>query len=250
MARQLDNEPGNALTPSTFAERLSEIARSGGLSVERARSSRARATRHGHAARRRSWQRRTAATRRDTVRTRRCTGVAGARIRRQGDYVRHGRHLHQARGRHGSHEGRHGRRRGGRLCHARDRRTEGTDPCHRRDSHRREHARWPRHQARRRAEERVGQDGRGDQHRCRRAAHPGRRAVVRAAAGRDASRRYRHADRRRQHRARKDHQRPVRDTDDVSSSTFARLPSARAIGAGRCRSSTSTRISCAARSPT
>ena len=34
MARQLDNEPGNALTPSTFADRLSEIARGGGLSVE------------------------------------------------------------------------------------------------------------------------------------------------------------------------------------------------------------------------
>ena len=33
MARQLDNEPGNALTPAAFAERLSEIARSGGLSV-------------------------------------------------------------------------------------------------------------------------------------------------------------------------------------------------------------------------
>ena len=34
MARQLDNEPGNALTPSIFADRLSEIARSGGLKVE------------------------------------------------------------------------------------------------------------------------------------------------------------------------------------------------------------------------
>ena len=34
MARQLDNEPGNALTPSVFAERLAEIARGGGLSVE------------------------------------------------------------------------------------------------------------------------------------------------------------------------------------------------------------------------
>ena len=33
MARQLDNEPGNTLTPSTFAERLSQIARGGGLSV-------------------------------------------------------------------------------------------------------------------------------------------------------------------------------------------------------------------------
>jgi leucyl aminopeptidase len=34
MARQLDNEPGNALTPSVFADRLKEIAQAGGLSVE------------------------------------------------------------------------------------------------------------------------------------------------------------------------------------------------------------------------
>ena len=34
MARELDNEPGNALTPSVFAERLSEIARGGGLKVD------------------------------------------------------------------------------------------------------------------------------------------------------------------------------------------------------------------------
>ena len=34
MARQLDNEPGNALTPGTFAGRLAEIARSGGLAVD------------------------------------------------------------------------------------------------------------------------------------------------------------------------------------------------------------------------
>lgn len=34
MARQLDNEPGNALTPTVFAERIVEIARGGGLSVE------------------------------------------------------------------------------------------------------------------------------------------------------------------------------------------------------------------------
>jgi len=33
MARQLDNEPGNTLTPSTFAERLVQIARGGGLSA-------------------------------------------------------------------------------------------------------------------------------------------------------------------------------------------------------------------------
>jgi leucyl aminopeptidase len=33
-ARMLDNEPGNALTPPVFAERLSQIARSGGLPVD------------------------------------------------------------------------------------------------------------------------------------------------------------------------------------------------------------------------
>ena len=34
MARELDNQPGNALTPSAFACRLADIARSGGLAVE------------------------------------------------------------------------------------------------------------------------------------------------------------------------------------------------------------------------
>jgi leucyl aminopeptidase len=34
VARQLDNEPGNALTPSVFATRLSQIARDGGLTVD------------------------------------------------------------------------------------------------------------------------------------------------------------------------------------------------------------------------
>ncbi len=34
LARQLDNEPGNSLTPSVFADRIAEVARSGGLAVE------------------------------------------------------------------------------------------------------------------------------------------------------------------------------------------------------------------------
>ena len=34
VARELDNEPGNALTPAVFAERLAAIARSGGLRVD------------------------------------------------------------------------------------------------------------------------------------------------------------------------------------------------------------------------
>jgi leucyl aminopeptidase len=34
LARTLDNEPGNALSPSVFAERLAQVAQSGGLAVE------------------------------------------------------------------------------------------------------------------------------------------------------------------------------------------------------------------------
>ena len=34
VARQLDNEPGNSLTPSVFAARLTQIARDGGLTVD------------------------------------------------------------------------------------------------------------------------------------------------------------------------------------------------------------------------
>jgi leucyl aminopeptidase len=34
MARSLDNEPGNALSPSAFANRLADVARSGGVPVE------------------------------------------------------------------------------------------------------------------------------------------------------------------------------------------------------------------------
>ena len=34
LARELDNEPGNALSPATFAARLADIARAGGLAVD------------------------------------------------------------------------------------------------------------------------------------------------------------------------------------------------------------------------
>ncbi len=69
-------------------------------------------------------------------------------------------------------------------------------------------------------------------------------------AGRHTSRRYRDADGRHQRRTRKNHQRPVRNAAAFRRARSRRLPSARAIGAGRCRSSTNTKISCAARSPT
>ena len=79
---------------------------------------------------------------------------AGARPGRQGHHVRHRRHLDQAGRRHGADEGRHGRRRRGRLRDARDRAAEGADPRHRRRADDREHAGRPRDQAGRHPDER------------------------------------------------------------------------------------------------
>ena len=87
---------------------------------------------------------------------------------------------------------------------------ERADPRRRRRADDREHAGRPRDQAGRRPDGRERQDRRGDQHRCRRAADSRRRAVVRAAAWRDASRRRRDADRRVRGRARQGRVGPVR----------------------------------------
>jgi leucyl aminopeptidase len=83
MARELANEPGNALTPSVFADRAAAIAREGGLSVDvldehQLEKLGTRAGRRSRATR--SWP------------------------GRQRDYVRHRRHLHQAGGRYGADE--------------------------------------------------------------------------------------------------------------------------------------------------
>src|SRR6185503_8984215 len=85
MARALSNEPGNVLTPREFAERAATLAKAAGVAAEADRpSSRAEEGGQGR----------------------------GARARRQGDHLRHRRHLDQAVRQHGQDEGRHvGRRR-------------------------------------------------------------------------------------------------------------------------------------------
>ena len=121
-----------------------------------------RAARHGPAARRRARQQRAAPVDGVSLRPARARPHrSGARPGRQGDHVRHGRHLDQAGRRHGADEGRHGRRRGGRLRHARDRAAQGADAGHRRRADDREHAGRAGDQAGRHPEERERQDRRG-----------------------------------------------------------------------------------------
>ena len=71
---------------------------------------------------------------------RRRSGDGAGGLRRQGRGVRLGRHLDQARRRHGGHEGRHGRRRRRHRPHARAREPQGEGQCRRRHRPRREHA--------------------------------------------------------------------------------------------------------------
>src|SRR5215218_8786361 len=126
-----------------------------------------------------------------------------ARARRQGDHLRHGRHLAQAGAAHGGHEGRHGRRRRGDRGDRCDRRARSARARDHRRRGDREHAERPRLPARRHHHRGKRQDDRGHEHRRRRTARPRRRALVRARPGRDAHPRPRHADRRDGGRARR-----------------------------------------------
>ncbi len=212
IARELCNEPSNVLTPSRLRRpRRRRLARSAGLSGRGARRGRDRATRHGPAARRRARQRRTAARDRHAARSARRTSRAGPRAGRQGHHVRHRRHLDQAGRRHGADEGRHGRRRRRRSARMRaiallkaPIRVIGVVPTT---------ENMPGGRAIKPGDVLTGrerQDGRGHQHRRRGPADPRRRALVRAAARRDAPRRRRHADRRVRRRARQGRVGPVR----------------------------------------
>ena len=160
-----------------------------------------REARDGAAARRRARQRRAAAGDGVPLRPAGRAADAGARPGRQRHHLRHRRHLDQAGREDGADEGRHGGRRRGRLRDARDRAAQGADARDRRRADRGEHAGREGDPAGRRAEERVGQDGRGDQHRRGRPADSRRRPLVRAAARRHAPGRRRHAHRRRGRRA-------------------------------------------------
>ena len=148
------------------------------------------------------------------------------RPRRQGDHLRHGRDLDQARRGHGGHEGRHVRRRGGRRRDGRDRRRSGC-PCARSPSSRRPRTcptAAPTGPATSSRQQR--QDDRGDQHRRRGTARPRRRALVRARAGRDARGRPRDADRRDGGRARRHLRRRLRERRRLAGRRSSRPASA------------------------
>ena len=114
-----------------------------------------------------------------------------------------------------------------------------------------EHARRPRDAARRRRRRRERQDRRDHQHRRRRPADSRRRALVRAAAGRDAPRRRRDADRRRAWSRSAGTCRVCSGSPQAWVETVRRpRPRAPAIASGRCRSTRKRASSCAARSPT
>ena len=97
-----------------------------------------------------------------------------------------------------------------------------------------------RDQAGRRPPERGRQDRRGHQHRRRRPADSRRRPVVRAQARRDAPRRRRDPDRRDRRRAWEESRAAFSARPTRGSSTSVGSPIARATACGRCRSSTST----------
>ena len=106
-------------------------------------------------------------------------GRKAAGLHRQGRVLRHRRHLDQAGGRHGGHEGRHG------GCGLRGRpdacagRAQGEGECGRRHRPGREHAGRQCAAAGRYRHLDVGPDHRDHQHRRRRPARAGRRALVR-----------------------------------------------------------------------
>ena len=194
-ARDLSNSPPNELTPERLAERASELAPDG-VQVESLRSKADPRAEHGRVRRGRAGRAQRATPDRHALRAGRCEERSHARPRRQGDHVRHRRHLAQAGARHGEHEGRHVGRRGGRRRDVRDRRPAAAaarDRGHRFDG---EHAGRPRIPPRRHPHRRERQDDRGHEHRCGRTARARRCAVVRARAGRDARHGSRDADRR------------------------------------------------------
>ena len=109
-ARDLVNEPANALGPVEFADRVegADKARRRGRDA-RAEPDR-RSSKMGALLAVGAGQRAPAACRRHAVARRQGEARQAARLRRQGRRLRHRRHLDQAGRRHGGHEGRHGRR--------------------------------------------------------------------------------------------------------------------------------------------
>ena len=249
-ARDLQNLPANVVTPTYLADRARELA----VEFETV-------TRRGPRPRRdrRAWPRRPGRRRRRQRAGAEAdhAAVLGARIGRgprpgrQGRDVRQRRDLDQAvAGDARDEDGHVGRRRGARGRRG-DRRAGAGAGRRRRDPVDREHAVRHRHPARRHHHPAQRQDGRGQQHRRRGPADPGRRAdLVRPRAGRRPGGGPRHAHRRRHRRARL-HLRGA-DLERRRARRRRRGAPRRAPASwpGGCRSTPSTRSSPRARSPT
>ena len=137
-ARDLVNEPANALGPVEFADQLKGLSKLG-VDVKVLGEADLRKLKMGSLLERVAGLRAPAARGRHALVGRAGKGQAG-RLHRQGRGVRHRRHLDQAGRRHGGHEGRHGRRRRGLRpdAHAGAPPGEGERDRHRRPG--REHA--------------------------------------------------------------------------------------------------------------
>ena len=177
IARELVNEPPNVLYPVEFARRAepAQEARRRGRGARRQGDDEAR---HGRAARRRAGLD-AARPHRDHALERRQEGRAAGCLRRQGRLLRYRRHFHQGRRQHGGHEGRHGRRGLRGRADACAGGAQGEGQRGRRHRPGREHARRQRPAPRRHRHLDVGADHRDHQHRRRRPARAGRRALVR-----------------------------------------------------------------------
>ena len=176
IARELVNEPPNVLYPVEFARRASQL-RKLGVDVEvldvKAMTKLGMGALLGVA----QGSTQPGRTRDHALERRQARRSAGG-LYRQGRLLRYRRHLDQVRRQHGGHEGRHGRRRLRGRTDACAGRAQGEGQCGRRHRPGREHARWQRAAPRRHRHLDVRADHRDHQHRRRRPAGAGRRALV------------------------------------------------------------------------
>ena len=190
--RDLVNEPGNRMTPTILADRARSMSDEVGLQCEIYGPDKIKELKMGafwSVAQGSDEEPRLIVMRYEPAGA---PGEARARPGGEGNHLRHRRHLHQARRRHGEDEVRHGRRRRHDRSHARHRPAQAQRSRHRHRLRQREHALGQGAEARRRTDRHVRQVDRDHQHRRRRPARPRRRFALRPRAGRHPPHRRRH----------------------------------------------------------
>ncbi len=128
--RDLVNEPSNRMTPTILADRAKKMAAEVGSEMRSLRRGQDQGTEDGSFLERGPGLGRTARADRPALRTRGRARETGAGTGRQGHHLRHRRHFHQARRRHGKNEIRHGRRRHHDRRHARHRAAQAEGENH------------------------------------------------------------------------------------------------------------------------